>query len=98
MTADRKTLTTHVTLSKRTIPKPLASSKEETRKKWKMEGEGVEEGEIEFAKKASTLPFTLDQTVYLVQLSVCLGSGRSAKGYHFAAVLSVRSWKKRRCV
>ena len=29
MTADRKTLTTHVTLSKRTIPKPLASSKEE---------------------------------------------------------------------
>ena len=37
MTADRKTLTTHVTLSKRTIPKPLASSKEETRKKWKME-------------------------------------------------------------
>ena len=59
----------------------------------------VEEGEIEFAKKRSiTLPFTLDQTVYLVQLSVCLGSGRSAKGYHFAATLSVRSWKKRRCV
>ena len=37
MTADRKTLTTHVTLSKRTIPKPLASSKEKTRKKWTME-------------------------------------------------------------
>ena len=73
MTADRKTLTTHVTLSKRTIPKPLASSKEETRKKWKMEGEGVEEGEIEFAKKASTLPFTLDQTAYLVHLSVWSG-------------------------
>ena len=45
MTADRKTLTTHVTLSKRTIPKPLASSKEETRKKWKMEeGERVHSG------------------------------------------------------
>ena len=92
MTADRKTLTTHVTLSKRTIPKPLASSKEETRKKWKMEGEGVEEGEIEFAKKASTLPFTLDQTAYLVHLSVWSGIEGESRWQ-----VSKRR-KKRRCV
>ena len=60
MTADRKTLTTHVTLSKRTIPKPLASSKEKNaqkmddgRRRGRMEYI-VEEGEIEFAKKEAS--------------------------------------------